>query len=1096
LASDFLVRTLFCQFPPLFTLLKLQTVGNSSKINPPYTWPINRFHAVFIFPSLYGRGDAIRLAQGLRWPELSFLGQRSWRAFHLKLRDGKPMRLRRAVWFWLRRSSMATLVSLPLLTLNASAVVNRIFLATPTYSSEGAASSVAIADVSGDEVPDLIVANGIGVSILLGQGDGTFQAAVSYSSGGLASSSVAVADVNGDGNADVLVGAVSATAPCDDGPASCPGVVGVLLGNGDGSFQTAIAYASGGRDAVSVRVGDVDGDGRADLVVANLNHLAVLMGNGDGTFRPPVTVMINRVDSAFLALQDVNGDGRLDAVVASHGGVDGNGTLKVLLGNGDGTFQTPTSYLPRGHGANSLAVRDVNADGKVDLLVADTDANGKGTVEVLLGNGDGTFQPPVAHEAGPYGASSVSAGDVDGDGKLDLIVASSCSTCTDGVVTVLFGNGDGTFQSAVAYSSGGSGADFLAMGDLNGDGKSDVVVTNGAGVGVLLGNGNGTFEAGRSYGPWSGSVDSTVAGDVNADGKLDLIIVSLCHSHSDCNSGSVAVLLGNGDGTFQAAMNYSSGGALPLSVGLGDVNGDGKLDLIVANQCASNSNCPNDPSSAGVLGLLLGNGDGTFQPPVVYGSGGYRANSVAVGDINGDGNLDLVVANTCASGNSCANGMLGVLLGNGDGTFQPPVSYDSGGSKAQSVAVKDVNGDGKLDLVVVDYCGSGIACFIGTPTGVVGVLLGNGDGTFQPVVAYGSGGYAAYALAVADLNGDGKADLIAANRCFTFVCTSGGGIGVLLGNGDGTFQVAAGTLAPPPDTITNPEVGVQSLVVADFDGDGELDVAASGNSLLSGNGDGTFQAPITLGPGSPDIAAGDFNGDGKPDLVMDGGTIVLNMTSQIPYPTTIIATSSLSPSQDGQPVTIVAIVTPSFYAGPLTGTVTFYDGNTALSTASLIFGRATLNLSSLLPGMHSIIAIYNGDPIYQGSTSSALNKEILPPPVVVISAAPQQPVWRNIRGDFVALVTITNTGSVTIGSVQVTVAGTMLGTESLLSAPPPLKGLMPGASATVRLKFPPTAVTATNLTTRLLVSGTYSVTSFTPELSGTWSLSFRETGLQ
>ena len=161
--------------------------------------------------------------------------------------------------------------------------------------------------------------------------------------------------------------------------------------------------------------------------------------------------------------------------------------------------------------------------------------------------------------------------------------------------------------------------------------------------------------------------------------------------------GAVSVLLGNGDGTFQAAKSYGSGGQDAYSVAVEDVNGDGKPDLLVANYCAD-SNCLTD----GNVGVLLGNGDGTFRAAVTYSSGAYHTVSVAVGDVNGDGKPDLVVASDCASSNNCANGSVGVLLGNGNGTFRAAVSYSSGGYEAQSVAVADVNGDGKLDLVVAN----------------------------------------------------------------------------------------------------------------------------------------------------------------------------------------------------------------------------------------------------------------------------------------------------------------------------------------------------------------------------------------------------------
>src|SRR4029077_9673154 len=173
---------------------------------------------------------------------------------------------------------------------------------------------------------------------------------------------------------------------------------------------------------------------------------------------------------------------------------------------------------------------------------------------------------------------------------------------------------------------------------------------------------------------------------------------------------------GNGDGTFQAGVSYGSGGQYAFSVAVGDVNGDGKMDLIVSNQCARSNNCTN-----GSVSVLLGNGDGTFQAALSYGSGGQYTFSVAAEDVNGDGRPDLLVSNECAD-NTCGNGSVGVLLGNGDGTFHAAVSYGTGGQYAYSVAVGDVNGDGKPDLVVAHQLS-------------VAVLLGNGDGTFQTAMS-------------------------------------------------------------------------------------------------------------------------------------------------------------------------------------------------------------------------------------------------------------------------------------------------------------------------------------------------------------------------
>ena len=260
--------------------------------------------------------------------------------------------------------------------------------------------------------------------------------------------------------------------------------------------------------------------------------------------------------------------------------------------------------------------------------------------------------------------------DVNGDGKPDLLVANcavipsnSCGSL-DGSVGVLLGNGDGTFQTAVPYDSGGKGAYSVAVADVNDDGKLDILVANEVSdnVGVLLGNGDGTFQTAVTYG--SGGVDafSVAVADVNGDGKLDLLVANACAT-SGCDNGGVGVLLGKGDGTFQTAVTYGSGGNDALSVAVVDVNGDGKPDLVVGNECASYYNC-----ATGSVSVLLGNGDATFQTAVTYESGGTQVFSVAASDVNGDGHPDLLVANACAT-NNCTDGLVGVLLGNGDGTF-------------------------------------------------------------------------------------------------------------------------------------------------------------------------------------------------------------------------------------------------------------------------------------------------------------------------------------------------------------------------------------------------------------------------------------------
>jgi hypothetical protein len=920
-----------------------------------------------------------------------------------------------------------------------------IFLTAPAYGSGGVYNyTVAVADVNGDGKPDMVVTNWCAsssnctngsVSVLLGNGDGTFQTAVSYGSGGNEAFSVAVADVNGDGKPDVVV-----SNWCVSSSNCTNGSVSVLLGNGDGTFQTAVSYSSGGNGVRNLAVADVNGDGKPDVVVANWcvsssncanASVSVLLGNGDGTFQTAVSYGSGGAFAFSVAVGDMNGDGKPDLVVINECTSNSNctnGSVSVLLGNGDGTFQTAVSYGSGGEDAYGVAVQDVNGDGKPDLLVTNECASNSnctnGSVSVLLGNGDGTFQTAVSYGSGGEDAYGVTVADVNGDGKPDVVVANLCgsnSNCTNGSVSVLLGNGDGTFQTAVSYSSDGESSFSVAVADVNGDGKPDVVVANvcsasGCGSGsasVLLGNGNGTFQGAASYSAGGQNASSVAVADVNGDGKPDMIAANQCAINS-CANGSVSVLLGNGDGTFQTEVSYASGGEYSYSVAVADVNGDGKPDVMVASNCAINS-CAN-----GSVGVLLGNGDGTFQTAVSYSSGGESTFSVAVADVNGDGKPDLIVANACASSSNCANGSVSVLLGNGDGTFQTAVSYSSGGEDAFFVAVADVNGDGKPDLLVASECVSNGNC----TNGSVNVLLGNGDGTFQTAVSYGSGGAYAFSVAVGDMNGDGKPDLVVANECTSNSNCTNGAVSVLLGNGDGTFQTALATSTPELPSA------IQSLALADFNGDGKLDVASGeGNMLLLGNGDGTFQTPYTLGAGGSGVAVGDFNLDGRPDLAVGGVTILLNISTGFVSATTTTVAASPNPSSFGQSVTITATIASAFNAGPLAGTVTFYDGTTSLGSTAVSNGQAALSTSTLPLGANAITASYGGNTKYQPSTSAALTETVKTATTTTTLSSSLNPSSYNQPVTFTS--SVSSLGGTPTGTVTFMDGTTALGTSTL-----------------------------------------------------------------
>ena len=365
-----------------------------------------------------------------------------------------------------------------------------------------------------------------------------------------------------------------------------------------------------------------------------------------------------------------------------------------------------------------------------------------------------TFLPVVAYDLGTSFPNAVVVADVNGDGKPDLVV-----TAYSSVVAVLLGNGDGTFQPASTYAGD---AEPLAVitADLNGDGKQDIVVCgcvtlgggpcSTSGITVLMGNGDGTFKPPVSYiSDISSSVVPTAlaVADLNGDGKLDIVAV-LTNGSGDQQGSAAGVFIGNGDGTFQPVAKYDTGPD-STTIAIADVNRDGKPDLVVGDQITA--------------AVLLGNGNGTFQPRVEYptvppGTTPGGVDQVLVADVDGDGKPDLVVTNQ--GGGSNHDGSIGVLLGNGDGTFEPVVNYDQGGLLPWSFAYTDMDGDGIPDFALADYCTENQnGCYT---AGFVSVVLGNGNGTFQPPITVASSTTGVRALAAADLNGDGRPDLVVA----------------------------------------------------------------------------------------------------------------------------------------------------------------------------------------------------------------------------------------------------------------------------------------------------------------------------------------------
>jgi hypothetical protein len=668
--------------------------------------------------------------------------------------------------------------------------------------------------------------------------------------------SIVVADFNGDGRPDVAVASVNQVAQNNSG------TVSIFLGQPAGTLGTSTNY-NVGHNPVALATGDFNGDGKLDLVVVNQidNTVSVLLGNGDGTFQAPLTSNNFPTDLSpnTVVVGDFNGDGKLDLAVG-YSAASTTPVVSVLLGNGDGTFQPPIDSPSAGIATIALVAADFNRDGKLDLaLTAQEPSPDNGVVAVLFGTGDGRFQSGPVMQTDTLNPQNLITADFNGDGRTDLAFLQLISTPTNEAVTVLLNNGDGTFQPPLNSPLTSSGA--LAAGDFNGDGKLDLAV--GGPLAILLGNGDGTFQPAVTYGFGfaSGLPSGLIAlGDLNGDGKLDVVAPGFATTPAFPNF-EISVLLGNGDGTFSSRKDYATG-ATPLSVAAGDFTGDGSIDLAVADSNGCLFFLP--PCQPGLVSILLNSGNGTFQTHVDY-PAGVAPVVVATGDFNGDGKLDLAVVNQCGSDPNCASaGTVSILLGNGDGTFQ------SGSTNTvlfgpDSLVVGDFNGDGKLDLAVGADGGAG------TNFAGVSVLLGNGDGTFAPAVNYTQLERVS-SIAGGDFNGDGKEDL---------ALTSGNLVSVLLGNGDGTFRAGS---------TFNLPLGYEgySVVARDFNGDGKLDLAVGGTenatappgvgfvNILLGNGDGTFQAGAQYISSFlyvfPGLSVDDVNGDGKLDLVLDWGS--------------------------------------------------------------------------------------------------------------------------------------------------------------------------------------------------------------------------------
>ncbi len=712
-----------------------------------------------------------------------------------------------------------------LLNTTAPGAAAPVYTTQQTFATGLNPKAVSVADINGDGLLDIIVSNAGDntVSVLFnttvpGALVASFAAQQSFATGN-SPGAISVADLNGDGKSDLIVAN------------SGSGNVSVLLntttpGAATPSFAVQQTFATGSNPS-AVATADINGDGEPDLIVANngSGNVSVLLN----TTTPGATTLsfaaqqtsATGANPTSVAVADLNGDGALDLAVAN----SASGTVSVLFNIAATGAATPSFSAQQTFAVEaaptSVAAVDINGDGKPDLLVANGGAN---TASVLLnvtipGAATAGFAAEQSFAAGTNPVA-ISAADINRDGQPDLVVTNAGS----GTVSVLLNTavasniapGFAAKQDfASAYDPVGLGVPgYVTAADINGDGKPDLIVADGDNFGVFInttipGSATATYAARQIF-----AIGTTVSifamADINGDGKLDVVAVSASQDASHVGQIMLSInttAAGAGSPSFAAPQIFPTG-LDPRSAISIDINGDGKPDVITANR------------NANTISVLLnttvtGAATGSFAAQQTFATG-TNPISVTAADINGDGKPDLIVANSSV-------GTISILLN----TTPPGAAVPSfavqqtfaTGSNPQQIISADINGDGKPDLITVDSSGNTVSVLLNNT--VPGSLMAS-FGIKQSFAA----GSLPLAIAVADLNGDGKPDLIAANYSYS---ASGGTISVLR-NTTASGATSASFAALQSSAVG---IGTLSVAVADLNGDGKPDIVVANGDNAS-----------------------------------------------------------------------------------------------------------------------------------------------------------------------------------------------------------------------------------------------------------------------
>ena len=769
------------------------------------------------------------------------------------------------------------------------ALFSPFYLGTPTTP-----IGIATADFDNDGDADLVTADNFGaaqrVSVLTNNGQANFTV-TPYSCTGYNPRAVTTGDVNNDGWQDIIA--------VDQG-----GIALIWLNNGSGSFGSVITRTTL-IDIVSVTVADIDADGDLDLIVSgNSNGVQILLNNGSGTFGTATSIGGGHTTTTG----DVDNDGDIDIISATAGG-----SVNVYRNNGSGTFAS-NSYGTGGFNNNNIAVGDLNGDGFLDIATAH-DA-GISSVAVLLNNGAGSFSAavgspfPLSLGANPR---AIALGDVDGDGDLDI--ATGNSTSNDVAVLINNGVASFTFATGSPFPVGGNTPWGITMADFDNDGDIDIATPNNQtnNVSILI---NAPATLLISTNPARNSNTQTPTSlTLSWSQPMTTATASLPSPASIAHnlyvwggmSGYRSLpLSGNIGGTATQSGNtttFTPNAARPFRPGE-------EVSVTVVNAQAT-SGVRAKPTVYGFR-TKSGTGPATFyqtSTPVV----GLDARTVATGDFDGDGDLDLAVG----CDDMGMSPRVDILLNDGTGTFTTGsqiLSGALGGLNPWTVTAGDFNNDGSPDLAVTGTGGSS----------AVYILLNNanGTGTFAVSSNYVTGIGQCWHLTSADIDGDGDLDLLVAN-------TTGTTVNILLNNGNGTFTPG-----------TNPTVGSnpRCVAAADLDNDGDIDLAVGNNlggtvSILLNNGDGTFSAApniTTAGANPVFVAAGDLDGDGKSDLAVTNSDL---NTVQI-----------FKNIGAGNFMSLASYPTFGAFPSPVFVLMADFDGNGTLDLAAVNYGSTDISI--------------------------------------------------------------------------------------------------------------------------------------------------------